>query len=240
MISPAWMLRSRRLCAALSASALGFVCGCAQGVGAEDSEVREIDDSGVDGTLGGGGSGWASSDGASGDAPDTGASSDAGSDAQILKPAYLPDGRTYDQDLAYIEWSGNVSFTMLEHKDGTSLPASEGGTSCSSGCTEQVTHIGSGGMIWGRFVNLETFNIQAASTDDPNAGTLTVEACEQVISNVSLQVGSSGVPGFNNFPVPAWPVPTAGDCIWRIRANGGYVDVRAITVKYRAGGASLE
>lgn len=222
--------------AAISVCVLGLTCGCAQGADSDDPWAKpEGDDSGVDVTIGGGGTGWASSADASGTALDAEVNQDAGSDAQILKPAYLPDGRTYDQDLAYIEWSGNVSFTLLEHKDGTSLPASEGGTSCSGGCTEQVTRIGSDGLIWGRFVNLETFNIQAASTNDPSAGTLTVEACDQVLASVSLQAGSSGMPGFNNFPVPAWPVPTAGDCIWRIRATGGYVDVRAVTVKYRAG-----
>jgi hypothetical protein len=213
---------------------LAFVCGCAQGAGTDDTQPAAT--GGPGGTLGGGDGSWASSDAPSGSDPDTGTSFDSGTDAEVLKPAYLPDGRTYDQDLAYIEWSGNVSFIMLEHKDGTSLPASEGGASCASGCTEQVTRIGNGGMIWGRFVNLESFNVQAASTDDPSAGTVTVEACDQVIASVLLQVGSSGVPGFNNFPVPAWPVPTADDCIWRIHATGGYVDVRAVTVEHRSSG----
>jgi hypothetical protein len=161
---------------------LAFVCGCAQGAGTDDTQPAAT--GGPGGTLGGGDGSWASSDAPSGSDPDTGTSFDSGTDAEVLKPAYLPDGRTYDQD----------------------------------------------------FVNLESFNVQAASTDDPSAGTVTVEACDQVIASVLLQVGSSGVPGFNNFPVPAWPVPTADDCIWRIHATGGYVDVRAVTVEHRSSG----
>jgi hypothetical protein len=148
-------------------------------------------------------------------------------------PDYLKNGRTFDQETGYIQWNGSVSYITLYHRDNTSLPPSEGGANCNSGCTEQVTRIQSGSSISGNFTYLRTFNVQAAYSGDPNVGTVVVRACGQIIWNESLYIANQGTPGFNNLPSPAWNVPTAGDCTWSITASGGYVDVRAVTTSYR-------
>lgn len=148
-------------------------------------------------------------------------------------PDYLKNGRTYDQETGYIQWNGSVSFINLFHRDNTSLPASEGGGSCNSGCTEQVTRIQGGSSISGNFTYLQTFNVQAAYSGDPNVGTVTIRACGQTIRTENLYIANQGTPGFNNLPSPAWNVPTAGDCTWSISASGGYVDFRAVTTVYR-------
>ncbi|MHB8872825.1 MAG: hypothetical protein ACYC8T_03990 [Myxococcaceae bacterium] len=145
-------------------------------------------------------------------------------------PLFLKNGRTYDQERSYIEWTGPVSYVTLVHRDQTALPAEEGGTSCGGSCTERVTRIGAGGSVSGHFTFLETFNVQVAS--EQGAGTVVIEACGQTIMNQSLGT-SSGTAGFNNFPVPSWAVPTAGDCTWKVSAVSGFVDFRAVTVSYR-------
>ena len=150
-----------------------------------------------------------------------------------LWPDYLKNGRTYDQETGYIQWNGSVGFVTVTHADGTSLPPSEGGAPCNP-CTETVTRIYSGSSISGNFTYLQTFNIQAESNGDPANGTMTVSACGQVIATKNLYVPGAGLPGFNNYPSPAWSVPTAGNCTWSISASGGYVDVRAVTTTYRA------
>ena len=111
---------------------------------------------------------------------------------------------------------------------------SEGGDSCNDGCTEKVTRIKSGSSISGNFTFLKTFSIQAASTGDSDVGTVIVRACGHVIATQDLYQGGSSAPGFNNYPSPAYNVPTAGDCTWSITASGGYVDVRAVTTTYRS------
>jgi hypothetical protein len=150
-----------------------------------------------------------------------------------ISPEYLRNGRTYDQESSYIQWNGSVSYVNLFHRDSTSLPPSEGGAFCGSGCTEQVTRIQSGSSISGNFTYLRTFNVQAAYSGDSNVGTVTVRACGQVIFTDDLYLANQSVPGFNNLPNPAWNVPTTGDCAWSISASGGYVDVRAVTTTYR-------
>ena len=147
-------------------------------------------------------------------------------------PEYLKNGRTFDQETTYIQWNGSVGFVTVTHADGTSLPPSEGGAPCNP-CTETVTRIYSGSSISGNFTYLQTFNIQAESNGDPATGTMTVTACGQVISSKNLYVPGAGLPGYNNYPSPAWSVPTAGDCTWSISASGGYVDVRAVTTTFR-------
>jgi len=129
-------------------------------------------------------------------------------------PDYLKNGRTFDQETGYIQWNGSVSYITLYHRDNTSLPPSEGGANCNSGCTEQVTRIQSGSSISGNFTYLRTFNVQAAYSGDPNVGTVVVRACGQIIWNESLYIANQGTPGFNNLPSPAWNVPTSGDCTW--------------------------
>ena len=148
-------------------------------------------------------------------------------------PDYLRNGRTYDQETNYIQWNGSVSYINLFHRDNTSLPAAEGGASCSNGCTEQVTRIQSGSSVSGNFTYLSTFNVQAAYSGDSNVGTVVVRACGQTILTEDLYIDGQGSAGFNNLPSPAWNVPTAGDCTWSITATGGYVDVRAVTTVYR-------
>ena len=149
-----------------------------------------------------------------------------------VSPEYLKNGRTYDQETSYIQWNGSVSFVTLYHLDGTSLPPSEGGGSCGSGCTEQVTRIQNGSSISGNFTYLRTFSVQVASSSDSQVGTVTVRACGQTIFTQNMYL-AGGNPGFSNNPNPAWNVPTAGDCAWSISASGGYVDVRAVTTAYR-------
>lgn len=150
-----------------------------------------------------------------------------------IYPDYLRNGRTFDQETSYIQWNGSVSYISLFHRDNTSLPAAEGGGSCNSGCTEQVTRIQSGSSISGNFTYLQTFNVQVAYSGDTNVGTAIIRACGQTIRSEDLYIANQGTPGFNNVPSPAWSVPTAGDCAWSITASGGYVDVRAVTTVYR-------
>lgn len=150
-----------------------------------------------------------------------------------ISPNYLKNGRTYDQETSYIQWNGSVSYISLFHRDNTSLPPSEGGGSCNSGCTEQVTRIQSGSSISGNFTYLSTFNVQVAYSGDTNVGNAVVRACGQTIRNEDLYIANQGTPGFNNLPSPAWNVPTAGDCAWSISAVDGYVNVRAVTTVYR-------
>jgi hypothetical protein len=150
-----------------------------------------------------------------------------------ISPEYLKNGRTYDQETSYIQWNGTVGFVSVTHADNTSLPPSEGGAPCNP-CTETVTRIYNGGSISGNFTYLQTFNIQAESNGDPANGTMTVKACGQTITTKNLYVPGAGLPGYNNYPSPAWSVPTAGDCTWSISASGGYVDIRAVTTTYRS------
>ena len=151
-----------------------------------------------------------------------------------IAPDYLKNGRTYDQESTYIQWNGSVSYINLYHRDGTSLPPSEGGGSCGSGCTEQVTRIQNGSSVSGNFTFLNTFNVQVATTGDGGAGTAIIRACGQVIASQNLYLSGGGTPGFNNYPNPAWSVPTSGDCTWSITASGGYVDFRAVTTSFRS------
>lgn len=151
-----------------------------------------------------------------------------------ISPEYLKNGRTFDQERSYIQWNGSVGYVSLYHKDNTSLPPSEGGGSCANGCTETVTRIQNGSSISGNFTFLQTFSIQAAYNGEAGVGRVIVQACGQTILNQNMYVSGSGTPGFNNFPVPAWNVPTAGDCTWTISASGGYVDIRAVTTSYRS------
>ncbi len=153
--------------------------------------------------------------------------------AAAIFPEYLKNGRTYDQESRYIQWNGSVSYVNLFHRDNTSLPASEGGASCTNGCTEQVTRIQSGGSISGNFTFLSTFSIQPAYSGNDRVGRVIVKACGKTVLNEDLYIANQSVPGFVNVPGPAWSVPTAGDCTWSISASGGYVDIRAINTVYR-------
>ncbi len=157
-------------------------------------------------------------------------------DLAPMFPAYLHDGRTYDQERDYIAWEGPVNTVSLRHRDGTALPASEGGASCSATCTETVTRIANGGRIRGRFTYVQSFSVQVAATSDPGAGSAIIDVCGAALPRITLGGGSSSTPGFTNQPQPAFAVPTAGDCAWSVRAEGGYVDLRAVTVQFRGDG----
>jgi hypothetical protein len=123
---------------------------------------------------------------------------------------------------------------MFVHKDGTSLPADEGGASCNvqGGCEEQVTRIDAGGSIWGRFREATGFRVQLALEGDAGVGTAVVEACEQTVGSFPLGADTNGLPGFVNFPqaVPSWAVPTLEPCVWRLTATEGFVHIRAVDV----------
>lgn len=144
----------------------------------------------------------------------------------------LPSGRTYDQahNTGFIDWAGSVSYIMLTHRDGTSLPPSEGGASCGgSGCTEQVTRIGNGGLVSGSFArNVTNFEVMVAFTHDGGVGTAVLQACS-ASQSLNLYSGpGGGLPGFVSFVMS---VP-AGCRNWSLRASGGYVDFRAVDVAY--------
>jgi len=143
----------------------------------------------------------------------------------------LQTGRTYDQahNTGFIDWAGSVSYIMLTHRDGTSLPPSEGGASCGSGCTEQVTRVGNGGQVSGAFQrNVTNFEVMVAFTHDGAVGTAVLQACS-TSQSLNLYSGpGGGLPGFVSFVMS---VP-AGCRTWSLRASGGYVDFRAVDVAY--------
>lgn len=182
------------------------------------------------GAWGNGGSAQGGS--AAGGAASGGSSAGGGGNT---KPYYLHAGRTYDQEKDYIEWDGQVSFVMLKHKDQTSLPADEGGASCSGGCDEQVTRIEAGASVWGKFKGITGINVQLASTDEAGVGSGVVSICNQDLPAFNLKASSTGLPGFNNMPSPAHAVSPTDDCQWRVKAVGGFVYFRAVTVTTPAG-----
>lgn len=144
-------------------------------------------------------------------------------------PEPLRCGRTYDHELEYLEHEGNVHTITLRHRDGTQVP--ETGALCGSGCTEEVTRIEEGGVVRGAFVDKLTFEVQAAFTDEPGAGTLFIEVCGQPLAPIGIRVANSSLPGFVDLPQPAFSVPTDGRCSFVLRAAGGFVDIRAITLE---------
>ncbi len=152
-----------------------------------------------------------------------------------VSPAYLPNRRTYDHERGYIAWEGPVGYVTLVHRDGTTMAAEEGGASCGARCSEPVTRISAGGSIHGNFNYLAGFRVQLAfEPAEDGVGRAIVEACGQQIGVYDMRTATSGLPGFNNFPLEGdWAVPTAGACPWSIRAVDGYIDVRAVTPTYR-------
>lgn len=204
------------------------VIGCAQVADVEPSGSGGSGGSAVDSSTVGGGGSWATGGAPSGGS--AGASVGGSAGTGPTQPQFLHDGRTYDQELDYIAWDGQVSIVTLKHKDGTALPPSEGGTSCGAGCDEAVTRIEDGASIWGRFTSLATINIQLATTGEAGAGAAIFQACNTQVGKYDLYYSGGGLPGFNNLPSPAWNVPTSGECEWRVTASGGFVYFRAVTV----------
>jgi len=219
-----------------SVSLLIALCALACG-GTSTSNEIEPGGSGAGGAATGGGGGLA------GTSWGTGATSSGGSSAGgaggggggTTKPYYLHSGRTYDQEKDYIEWEGQVSVVPLKHKDQTALPADEGGASCSGGCDEQVTRIEAGSSLWGRFKGITGINVQLASTNEAGVGQGVLGVCKQDLPAFNLASSSTGLPGFNNLPNPAHAVAATDDCEWRVKAVGGFVYFRAVTVTSPAG-----
>ena len=149
--------------------------------------------------------------------------------AAPLAALALPEGRTYDQahDTGYIDWSGPAQYVYVTHRDGSSLPPTEGGTSCGSGCSEWVTRLGNGGVASGTFDrDVSYFEVMVEFTPDSNVGNAILRACS-AIDTWTLQSGS-GLPGFVSMILT---VP-AGCRSWSLTASGGYVDFRSIDVNY--------
>ena len=107
--------------------------------------------------------------------------------------------------------------------------ADEGGQSCTSGCTEPVTHISSGSSISGSFQRDVTYfeAMGAYEWVGGGVGTITVSACGSSAS-WNLQKPNNNTPGFNGFPIS---VP-AGCRTWSVRASGGHVHIRSVDALY--------
>jgi len=152
-------------------------------------------------------------------------------DAAPQMAASLVEGRNYDQshDTGYIDWSGPVAYVYITHRDFTSLPPEEGGTSCGSGCQEWVTRINNNGIVSGSFDrDVSYFEVMVGFTHDGGVGSATVRACGSVgTSNLYLGPGG-GLPGFVSLSLT---VP-AGCRSWSLSASGGYVDFRSVDVNY--------
>jgi hypothetical protein len=143
----------------------------------------------------------------------------------------LPEGRTYDQahNTGYIDWSGPVGYVNLTHRDATFLPPEEGGGSCGSGCTEQVTRIYNGGRVSGDFASaVGYFEVMVSFTHDSSAGVATVRACSATRSVNMYSGPGRGLPGFISVSL-AVPV---GCSNWSLSASGGYVDFRSVDANY--------
>ena len=144
----------------------------------------------------------------------------------------LIEGRTYDQahNWGKIDWSGSVFYENFFHRDGTSLPPSEGGTSCGgSGCWENVTKINSGATVSGVFAREVTyFEVMAAyEYQGTGVGSVVVTACS-ASRTTNLRKPNNSDPGFNSFILT---VP-AGCRNWSVRASGGHVHFRSVDALY--------
>jgi hypothetical protein len=149
--------------------------------------------------------------------------------AAPLAAIALQEGRTYDQahDTGYIDWSGSAQYVYVTHRDGSSLPPTEGGASCGSGCSEWVTRLGNSGVANGTFDrDVAYFEVMVEFTPDSNVGDAILRACS-ANDTWTLQSGS-GLPGFVSMVLS---VP-AGCRSWSLTASGGYVDFRSIDVNY--------
>ena len=154
----------------------------------------------------------------------------------LARPLYavsLLEGRTYDQahNSGYIDWSGNVQYIQLIHKDGSSLPPEEGGASCLAGCQEEVTRISTGAAVSGSFDRDTTyFEVMVAFSHDPGVGDAVLSACSATMTYTLYTGPGYSLPGFVSMPMN---VP-AGCRSWTLTASGGYVDFRSADVYYVA------
>ncbi len=150
-------------------------------------------------------------------------------------PTALRCGRTYDHETDFVVRSGAPTYAMLRHRDGTSLPADEGGASCGSGCTEEVTRLCDGDSLTGFVDNALSFSVQGAQTDEPGTGSLVLTIGGVPLAPMAYATSSTSLPGFVNGPQPAAPVPTRERTEVVIEAVGGCVYVRAVTVTCAGG-----
>jgi hypothetical protein len=143
----------------------------------------------------------------------------------------LVEGRTYDQahNWGKIDWSGSILYENFYHRDGTSLPPSEGGASCGSGCWENVTKINSGATVSGVFARDVTYfeAMVAYEYQGTGVGSVVVTACS-ASRTTNLRKPNNSDPGFNSFILT---VP-AGCRNWSVRASGGHVHFRSVDALY--------
>lgn len=139
-------------------------------------------------------------------------------------------GRTYDHETSFVLRGGAPTFVTLRHRDGTSLPADEGGASCGTSCTEEVTRLCDGDSLTGVLENAASFSVQGAQTDEEGTGSLVVTIGPDELAPMSYAVTSTSIPGFVNGPQPAAPVASRERTAVVVRATGGCVYVRAVTV----------
>lgn len=229
------MTRTRRLAFVIALPLLA--AGCADGGVASRAHERGsvVADAGA--PLGDGG--WA----VFGPMPDAGPSI-AAPDADtstIAPPPMLPPalrcGRTYDQETSFLAREGAPTFERLQHRDGTSLPADEGGASCGgrTGCDEEVTRLCDGDALTGWLVGAESFSVQGAQSGEAGTGSLVITLEGADLPSMGYASSTTTLPGFVNGPQPAAPVASLARSLVRVRAVGGCVDVRAVTVTCPAG-----
>jgi hypothetical protein len=239
--TPARTTRSLALFAALAAT-LGLV-GCADGRsrarGAEPPGTSMMPSTYADAGAGRADTGFgggAADAGTWGGAPDAYAAlPDA---AEPPPPTVLPGvpalrcGRTYDHETTYLLRGGEPDYAMLRHRDGASLPADEGGASCGggTGCMESVTLLCDGDALTGVLENAASFSVQGALSAEPGTGSLVITLCGEELAPMSYAAPGTTLPGFINNPQPAASVPTRERCEVSVRATGGCVWVRAVTV----------
>ncbi len=169
--------------------------------------------------------------------------SDAGTDAPPSTSTVLPGvpalrcGRTYDHESSYLVRAGAPDFASMRHRDGTSLPAEEGGTSCDgrTGCDENVTLLCDGDSLTGVLENAASFSVQGALSGEPGTGSLVITLGGRELPSMPYASTSTTLPGFVNGPQPAAPVPSLERTEVEVRATGGCVWVRAVTVECPAG-----
>ena len=140
----------------------------------------------------------------------------------------LLEGRTYDQahGSGYIDWSGSVQYKQVEHKDSSSLPASEGGGSCAIGCIEWVTRISNGSSVSGSFSrDVSYFEVMVGFSPFGGVGIATLRACSAV-KTWDLFKSSGSMVGFVSMSLA---VP-AGCRTWSLSASSGYVEFRSVDV----------
>lgn len=141
-------------------------------------------------------------------------------------------GRTYDHETMHLVRGGAPDYATIRHRDGTSLPADEGGASCGggTGCSEEVTLLCDGDSLTGALENAVTFSVQGAQSGEAGTGSLVVTVCGDELPAMPYHVETSTLPGFVNGPQPAATVSTRARCEVSVRAVGGCVWVRAVTV----------